>query len=681
VGAIKGASESSPIALHTAAQPKEWFNLLLACAGLQGAAENISRQLQAATQSDEGILCKLPGTPGVWQPVSDAENLNTPPAGLAIGAYGDRFAGMRPVWHSTDPAVIRFTAELFAYEHLIPPPDQAIVAKASSLGLVERVGNVVAIDGVPFPAGRRQMAAFLAIRYRWLLDPSIVCDEDDVGAIDDDDATHDDYVASALRHLSTLDLSDHSLMQLLGYNATNHRENLAKLQHFHLPLFWAVWRNDFREIEQISAKIGTASLSKWLIEPDYRFKGMMRDPALRLLLGTAIFAEFARLFEILEYLHSLRSITRQSIRLLLNQVPSLGKLVASGSPTAKYLLGSFAQIRGSHPTMNRFVPGILIDGEIGSVRSAVKNTHSYEDTSTRLACPFRETPALYFIGIEQQFIPLAAIILMIANMKDVEGEYLRRRTRGGDGAARNENEAVRLAAIIAANVHPRWARALLNAVDDVVSDQDWLEMGMTGTVKRRRRNGVLDESLKAPKSDEVVGLRNHYRLYGAVAKRVAKLPKVREPGWTRCFYFAAWFPSSAEIQFLTSCATFQKFSPDAAQAHQVRMMQKHENGCGRTRRPCATPNILLPRENPVETQHNRMRPFIEQLQFPDLLHSRFKVGVKTRDVFVREVADLLPAVTPFTLDPHLNEQIRFDVDEKSKDFAIEGAWHTTRLNQ
>ena len=614
----------------------------------------------------------------VWQPVSDAENLATPPAGLAIGAYGNRFAGMRPAWHSTDPEVMRLTAELFAYEHLIPSPDQAIVAKARSLGLVETVGNVVAVDGVPFPAGRWQMAAFLAIRYRWFLDPSIACDEEDEGFINDEDATQDDYIASALRHLFTLDLSDHSLMQLLGYNATDHRENLIKLQHFHLPLFWAVWRNDFREIEQISATIGTASLSKWLVEPDYRFKGIMRDPALRLLLGTAIFAEFARLFEILECLHSLRSITRQSIRSLLNQVSSLGKLMASGSPTAKYLLGSFAQIRSSHSTMNRFVPGMLIDGELGCVRSAVKNTRSYEDTSTRLACPFTETPALYFIGIEQQFIPLAAVIMMIGNMKDVEGQYLRRRTRGGNGWVRNEDEAVRLAAIIAANVHPRWARALLNAVDDDVSDQDWLRMGMTGTAKRKRRNGVLDDSSKTPQSHEVVGHRNHYRLHGAVAKRAGKLPKVREPGWTRCFYFEAWLPSSAETEFLTKCATLQKFEPRAAKKHRARIKAWKEE-CVGAKGPRRNPYAGLPRANPVEAQHDRMQPFIEQLQFPDLLAPRFQSGVKTRDVFVSEVAKLLPAVTPFTLDPHLNEQIRFKVAKGDADFVLEGAWHTIRL--
>jgi len=76
----------------------------------------------------------------------------------------------------------------------------------------------------------------------------------------------------------------------------------------------------------------------------------------------------------------------------------------------------------------------------------------------------------------------------------------------------------------------------------------------------------------------------------------------------------------------------------------------------------------------------RMRPFFEKLQHPDAIAARFQDLYRRHlDTYVAQAAKLLPAVTPITLDPYLNEQLIYPVEYKLMHFAVEGAWETCRL--
>ena len=79
----------------------------------------------------------------------------------------------------------------------------------------------------------------------------------------------------------------------------------------------------------------------------------------------------------------------------------------------------------------------------------------------------------------------------------------------------------------------------------------------------------------------------------------------------------------------------------------------------------------------MEHIQDRLRPIFEKLQYADRLQRRWTISERAMiDAFVTEVARVMPAVSPITVDPHLNESIVHPVGPIHQKFAAEAAWNS-----
>lgn len=644
-----------------AEQLEDWGRLLAGCCGFEWSAAAIASatpQLRPIIIGGKRLDKDVAGKLASWAPFQEIEEkLSGQSSRTAIGAYGNRLAGMRLPWTASDPEVFRFTKEILRNASPIAGPDRDLIGALGQLGEIEQVGNLVTCDRIPIPVGKEQIEQFVRVRWPYVGENPVVC-------------------ASNRRDLA---ISHDCLEGLLAYSPRIHCENLIQLQKHHPALFWAVWRRDFKAIRRILWKVKRAQLQRWLVSAENltrrdrqgqrainekRIRGVLTDPAMRLMCGAAVLSELERLCEILACLNRYKTITRKGIKRYLKESTSIKEIIESDKPVAIYLAGAVAQIRGSHPSMNKYQESKHSELHLRDIDQIVKNTTCYDSDKPRLRTPFGKKPALYFIGIEQELVPLVAIIMLVDNLKRLEGSFRHRKEKGSSSEIAIENGVVRFAAVIAAHVHTRWARALLDSLNEAEKNREWLEAGMPGKLKAIER--------------PFVGDRNHTTLYNRARERAEQLPKAFEPGWTRGFLFQAWMQSSPEASFLKKCATLQRFSRKGLTAHNERMKKTMADPILKFTGSAKTTWTRLPKENPVETQHNRMRPFIEQIQGPDKIDPRFrKHFYRERDIIVSEVGMLFAAVTPFTLDPYLHEQITTKIEDNVARFAAEAAWYTT----
>ena len=247
-------------------QMVDYQHLLSVFGGLEPFAAEVRKELcsELDPSVDQAIQEALP----IWASCPEVESLLTTASRPALGAYGDRFAGMRTVWNALDPEVARFKTEL--QKNQVPPPCELIIEQLRSVGQVKRIGDIVILDGVPVPAGPEQVASFVTLRWRWLVIPP-----------------------GMLSAKSEVKIADASLKLLFGYSTKDHIENLVNLQGQHLKLFHAVWIRDLQAVEDITNMIERKELTTWLAAPDRRFR-RMKDPVDRLLHCTAIMSELER---------------------------------------------------------------------------------------------------------------------------------------------------------------------------------------------------------------------------------------------------------------------------------------------------------------------------------------------------------------------------------------------------
>ena len=656
-----------------AEQLNDWARLLAGWGGLEGSAERIYSaisQLRKVVIKGKRLDDEVEGQLLNWAKYPEIEEkLSGHSTHAAIGAYGNRLAGMRKPWTASDPEVSRFRTEISKFGKPIPRPDVALIEPLRELGEIEQCGNIVTCDGIPIPIGKDQIKHFAEIRWPY---------------------ARDDLLVYASNH-KALTISHDCLEKLLAYSPRIHIENLTQLQRHHLVLFWAVWRRDFWAIRRALWKVTRSELEVCLVSAENlkkrdlqgqravnekRIRGVLTDPAMRLKCGTAVLSEFERLYEILACLDGYRSVTRERIKEFLKNSTSIRDVLESDEPVAIYLAGTAAQVRGSYPSMNERFSSKHSDRELSEIDQIVNNTTAYKSDKPRLSKPFEGKPALYFIGIEQELIPLVAVIMLLDNLKRLEGSFRHRRKKGSNSESALENDVVRAAAIVAAHVDTRWARALLNSLSEGETDDAWLEAGMPGKPESKPKEDAPRklEEIERP----FVGDRNHTRLYTRARERIEQLPKVFQPGWTRGFFFEAWLQHNPEASFLKKCATWQKFSKKGLKAHEQRMKNTMSDPIPGFTGSAETTFTRLPKENPVETQHNRMKPFIDQIQGPDKIGERFrKWFYRERDLIIAEVAYQFPAVTSVTLDSYLHEQITNRIDERVRKFVVEGAWYTT----
>ena len=480
-------------------------------------------------------------------------------------------------------------------------------------------------------------------------------------------------------------VTDEVQEKLLTYSTEIHRRNLIALQQNDVELFWAVWRRDFCAMLQLSRR---KSLD-YLVPADRRHRKLKANRP-RLLYGTAIMSELERLFEIYEFLCRNRDVTQEAIFDLLKSSGSMADIHADRTPVGGFLSGAVAHTRYIHPTMNQPVASASNDGRLRRLNMAIQATRTFSSPPVRLRKPFSGVPALCFIGIEQQFLPLVAIRMLIQNLKRIEKNFAHRVAHDQKAERDSDVVMVQLAAVIAANVNPRLACAMLGYMNNMQDESDWLMANMPCLISNPQ---LESEYERVSSEEEASDIRyvspskysalylhktenRHNSLVKSAIERVRKLPSVFEPGWTRGFHFEAWLMPAAEIRFLRRCCNLARYDPSAAKAHAKRVnLHGQTTSSGGLRR--SQQNLSgLPSQNPIEAVHSRMDPIFARLQYPDLLAFRGRKQLKKKvDLFVRETARLLPAITPCTLDPFLNEQIVILKSKATVDYVIEGHWH------
>lgn len=644
---------------------------------------------------EEPAAALMATLPEQWKPNFDIEALEYTTSSHTAGVYGDRLCGMRTCWQATDPEVLRFTAELLAVDRDMPPPDERVIERLEALGIItERVGKIVARDGVPFPVGEQQIRFFVTLRWRWLFNPLAklqligLRDTAHVQPGDRVELSGEQDHPVSLRHLigyEAKQATDGAQEKLLTYSTMIHRQNLIALQANDVELFWAVWRRDFCAIRQLSRK---KSLD-YLVPADRRHK-KLRTNRSRLLYGTAIMSELERLFEIFEFLFRNRDVTQEAISDLLKPSGSMAGIHADQTPVGGFLCGAVAHTRYIHPTMNQSVPSASNDTRFRRLNMAIRTTGTFSSPPVRLRKPFSGVPALCFIGIEQQFLPLVAIRMLVQNLKRVEKNFAHRVAH--DQKAERDNDVImcQLAAVIAANVNPKFACAMLGYMNKMQDESDWLIANMPCLISNPKLESEYERvsseeratDVKCDSSSKYSILyhhtveKRHNSLVKSAIERIRKLPGVFDPGWTRGFYFEAWLMPDAEVEFLRKCCKHVRYAPNAAKAHKKRIKfhtKTTKSGALAKWQPNQTG---LPSHNPVEAVHNQMAPLFRRLQFPELLALRGRKQFQKKvNLFVQEVAKLFPAVTPCTLDPFLNEQIVIPVGKATAEFAVEGLWH------
>lgn len=657
--------------------PEGLLNLLHSFPALDVAARRVAKSLPAGW-GDEIKLEALPSS------VSKA--------GLASGCDG--WIGMRTRWEATDPAVMAFTSELFGLHSLVPEPDEESVERLAGFADFERDGKIVAVGGVAIPAGEEQIRFFVTLRWRWLVSP--LASLHLIGVREPALISADDFAELRIepglrphqRHLLGYDAmhtTDETQQTLLTYSMLDHRQILIDLQRHDLPLFMAVWLRDFPEIEGLTR----GKNLDYLAPADRRLR-QLKSPRDRVIYGTAIMSEFERLFEIATIFKMDAGVSREAIERVLTECSSLAEVRSGTTPAHRFVIGMAAHTRVLHPTMNGFVRGISPDPVLNQINAAFRQTSSYWHSPQRLRKPSGEMPAMYFLGIEPQFLTIAGVMMMVRNLKALDRGFSYRGRHDRLSDERSEALVGRLGTVIMANICVRTARGVVGPIGQE-SDEVWLTDRISTLVENpalveayERAQFAFSESPVGADADHLSWLefaseecRPQFKSqYANALLRVKTIPQRRKHGWTRGFNFEAWLAPTAEHEFLRQCCKLVQFGTQAA--------QRHENWTARKRRD-SIPNYTgsprttftgLPRSHPLEDIQDLLRPVFERLQYADLVNPRFTVCERAViDAFVTETARLLPAVNPCTLDPHLNEQILQNLGSEKREFAVDVAWN------
>jgi len=614
-----------------------------------------------------------------------------------------RLAGIRDILVVGHPVVDRMLAALAADCDRIPTAKRHIVDKLAKLDGFAFDGKVVTIHGVPVPAGKRQTSWFMVTRYRHLYAPGtlayLVYRRDDwaiteadhkaLGIVSDDKPDFVHLLAYDAAH-TTDDMQE----TLLSYSTGMHRENLIRLQEDHPALYVALWRRDMATAKTLVRRLRNAAL------PRSNPKSRIRSHGLRLMFGTALMNEHERLFEIIDAVRADRGVTRQTLAAALMTSTSMTAVRAVDDDPHQHLSGAIVQVRSLHPTMND-KPSNPRTGDpiLERARIAHANTRGFHERTKRIRWIAGDMPAAWFCGVEPAFLAPVALIHMVRNMARREGAFWLRGTRdqAPDVDEQRRSLTIRLAVIITANICAATGRSMLPAdqTDRKLAaarltriDEAWRDAVVPTLVANpriaeqveRRLAEIRNEGEPEPRiaivdeSDRP----HHSSPYDRAQERCRAFFDIGEPGWTQGFFFEAWLRPDAEIAFLLQCCRYLQYDPAEAAKREawdaaVSTVQ-HADGTPMTSAEIATG---LPRQHPVECVQDLFRGPFERLQVPDLVPERWTADQRAwRETMVREIAPLLAAVSPVTLDPQRAEWWGDDLDPTLKAIAVQGAWNS-----
>lgn len=660
------------------AELAELYNLLRGFRGLEEPAKQIAASLPQGWGADLGL-----------------DDLFASPDEISRIHGGGRLPGVREAWVADDPAVIAFHGKLEGMMDLIPNPDDKIVRRLGVLEGFERKGKLVLIDGVPVPAGVEQCRVFANLRWRCLShplalphllglrDPRLVRDSD-LEAL-----RVEPGCPVELRHLLGYDAAhttNEEQERLLAYSADIHRRNLVALMRHDPPLFLAVWRHDFENIKRLARGKGLS----FLVRPDPRHR-RLKKASKRLVCGTAIMAEFERACEVCAQFGIDADVTKERLLALLRSVSSIDEIHMMETKPAEFIAGMVAHHRSLHPSMNEWKRPKASDPLLKLLESEIQNTATYESRNNRLRKPLGEMPAKFFCGIEPQFLAIAAVIMIIESVQRMEPSFTRRTPKGHNTDRPTDGPKARLGTVIMSNICNATAQTMADWQKSLVPAEEWCRT----TAYRLISNQKLRSEYENAQQERPVGWEFAYlpnegadgenepkaktslldlvSIFSRAKKRAAKLPKRWQPGWTRGFRADAWLYPNAERAFLKKCCRHIQYirekRRDRIRWVLTRNRPERYNGIRIT-------YTGLPTRHPVMSIQSRMRPIFDKLQYADRVAPRgTKEARAIIDAFVTQVAKLMSAVTPITVDPFLNEMILRPIEERKVDLAVNGAWN------
>lgn len=593
-----------------------------------------------------------------------------------------RFPGIRDVLVVGHPVVEDLSAKLAADRDQIPAPEDDVVERLSPLDGYGRDGKVITIHGVPVPAGRRQTDYYVVLRWRPLYSPFALphliysrdpadvrpADRTTLGIADGEDVERIHLVDHDARHVT-----DETQQSLLMFSTALHRDNLVALQVTNPTLFVALWRRDFAAAWTLGRGMRSADLPA--SNPRSRIRSRLR----RLIYGTALMSEWERLFEIIDSLRAEKGVTRDSVRAALLDCSSLTGVALV--ETEAFVATAATHIRALHPTMDPDTAD-----QPGRIAAAFGGSAIFRTRYRALRAVAGGIPVRYFLGVEPGMLALVALVHMVEDVKRQEGDHRQPGRTGLGTFDRQDTASVELAVLVTSNLCLPTARTILQREAKLGgSDKGWAQVVVPTLIDNPRlcdeverlyaKQHGLTASLPQPAYADCDRKRRHspYEQAGLRARLCAD--SVGKPGWTRGFRFEAWLRPDAELAFLRSCCRYIQYDP-AQDAKRDAHLAEHFPDSADAEADAMASNVPLPRQHPLERIQDLFRLFFDRLQVAELPAERASAQSRAhRETILREVAPLLAAVSPITVDPYLNERMLAPPTDAQQRLTREVFWN------
>lgn len=600
---------------------------------------------------------------------ADAETVTADSVARQHSSKG-RWLGVRDSIGELHPIAVNLSRALDERPNVIPEPDPTIVAALEALGCV-RIGRVVKCRGVPVPAGTEQVAYYIVLRFRSLFSP--LADPARVYRGEDGyDAEH---------------VTDEMQESILLVSTRIHLRNLVKLQQTALELFLAIWMRKAEAVERL-----TAATSLPHLPPCYP-RSRLSNRRRCLMIVCDVMCEHERAFELSYGLRFIGSATRTSVRAALASSSSMTEVYVVADETHRHLAAAVAHTRSVHPTMNDNAPAAGEDAVFETTKTAFESNKVYSDRYRHVIWIAGDMPVRYFLGLEPTMLIPVALIQIRETVVRHEREFWQGK-RGKQDLYKGlfATRLMSLAVIITSNICLPTARAMTHD-NGMLLPTAWLRQNVAPRVrnpkledelakaaKAKDDTGLHDSSItKVPRPTITVGDIDHFKSsYGGAVHR-AKLcsAAIGEPGWTQGFRPDAWRQPFAELKFLRDCCRYTQFKPKYVTA------REQWNRFAAASGPIAVPQTAvdfrtgLPRQHMKERIDGLFRRWLDPLQVAEgVKDAHSSEEWRRREVFIREIAPLLPALNAVTDDPYLNERFWINCKSARVRMAVHGAWNS-----
>ncbi len=579
-----------------------------------------------------------------------------------------RWPGVRDALSATHPVAEKLAAKLADLGDAVPDPDEKTVDRLSAIDGFARTGRIVTIAGVPVPAGSRQTALFVVLRWHPLFSP--VADPMRVYTGDTGyDAAH---------------VTDEMQSAILLVSTAIYRDQLSKLQVSAPALFVAIWMREFESAERLTENCAESHLP----QPYPRSRLNRREC---LLLSASLMSEHERGFDILEALKFEGGVTKASIKQALKGCSTMTGVYIYGDETHRHLAGSVAHVRVLHPTMNADDARNRGDVIFEAAKSGTKQAELHATQLQRVTTVAGNKPARFFLGVEPVKLLPAQLIQMHENVIKHEREFWLR-NRGENATITGEHlggQVMKLATISTASICPYTAAAMLGEMEDDPTTELWkhrfiqplisnpeLQSGPAKAARVEQDRDLFDPSeTKIPyvpyTRDDEVAFKYPYEQ----ARRRAETCSfpIGEGGWTQGFRFDAWRQPDAEIDFLRRCSEYIRYDPslDPAKRAPVQKVQGTRQKGAKAKKP-----VDLPTQHLLERIQDFFRPQFDRLQIPRLTKDHEdRADSRLLEALLHEIALMLPALSPITDDPNHFERIWADVDAPCVRDRVDNDWN------